>query len=257
MTEADGSNEREMTVEARGETAASRRIYWFRQGLRHLTPPAFILFGAFLGFAGLCREAGVTWLESAFMTATIWALPAQIIILGASTAGTSLVATAFAVTLSSVRLMPMIVAWSPEMKGPRTGTGSLLFLSHFVAVTGWVFAMERLKDVPREYRTIFFAGFAVPLTVINTVLVAVVFNLMDELPALATGALAFLTPTYFLCSLYGSSRELSGRIALFAGMAALPLGHLLAPGLEVLFAGIGGGAAAYVAGRLIEGRRLR
>ncbi|MEN3791206.1 AzlC family ABC transporter permease [Fulvimarina sp. MAC3] len=233
-------------------------LYWFRQGAKGLlTPPAFILFAAFLGFAGLCREAGITWLQSAFMTATIWALPAQIIILGASTAGTSLLAAAFAVGLSSVRLMPMVVAWSPEMKGPKTRTRTLLFLSHFVAVTGWVFAMEKLKDVPRPYRTLFFAGFAVPLTTINTVLVAVVFNVMDELPAPATGALAFLTPTYFLCSLYGSAREASGRIALFAGMAVLPLGHVLTPGFEILFAGIGGGAAAYVIGRTIEGRRLR
>ncbi|MER0238209.1 AzlC family ABC transporter permease [Fulvimarina sp. MAC8] len=247
-----------MTADADELTAGEGNLYWFRQGMRGLlTPPAFILFGAFLGFAGLCREAGITWLQSAFMTATVWALPAQIIILGASTAGTSLLATAFAVTLSSARLMPMIVAWSPEMKGPKTRTVTLLILSHFVAVTGWVFAMERLKDVPRSCRTAFFAGFAVPLTVINTVLVAVVFNLMDELPALATGALAFLTPAYFLCSLYGSAREVSGRIALFAGMAALPFGHMLAPGFEILFAGIGGGAAAYVIGRAVEGRRLR
>lgn len=247
-----------MTTAAGEPVADGGRLYWLRQGAKGLTtPPALILFAAFLGFAGLCREAGITWLQSAFMTATVWALPAQIILLGASTAGTSLLATALAVGLSSVRLMPMVVAWSPELRGPETRTRTLLFLSHFVAVTGWVFAMEKVKNVPRRYRTVFFAGFAVPLTAINTVLVAVVFNVMDELPALATGALAFLTPTYFLCSLYGSAREVSGKIALFAGMAALPLAHALTPGFEILVAGIGGGLAAYFVGRTIEGRRLR
>ncbi|MDY8109718.1 AzlC family ABC transporter permease [Fulvimarina sp. 2208YS6-2-32] len=248
-------NENEMRTDGPPDR---RGLYWFAQGAKGLmTPPAFILFSAFVGIAGLSREAGLTWIEAAFMTATIWALPAQIILVGASVAGTSLLATAFAVLLSSVRLMPMVVALMPELRGPRTRTPTLLFLSHFVAITGWVFAMERLTDVPRAYRTTYFAGFAVPLTVLNTILVAVVFNLMDNLPALATGALAFLTPVYFFCSLYGSARELSGRIALFSGMAVLPIAHALAPGFEILVAGLLGGAGAYFAGRIAEGRRLR
>ncbi|MBO0905093.1 AzlC family ABC transporter permease [Jiella sonneratiae] len=229
---------------------------WFLLGMKGIfSPPALILTTAFFGFAGLCREAGISWEESAFMTAVVWALPAKIILLGAITAGTSLPAAAFAVALSSLRMTPMVVALMPELRGPKTRTPTLLFLSHFVAITAWVFAMERMDEVPRDKRTAFFAGFAVTLTTLNTIIVAVVYNLMGELPALATGALAFLTPVYFFSSLYGSARDVSGKLALFCGMAALPPAHFLSPGSELLVAGIGGGIVAYGAGRILKARR--
>ncbi len=242
-----------------GETAARDRssLFWALQGIRGIaSPPALILTAAFVGFAALCRDAGLTWVEASFMTATVWALPAKIVLVGAITAGASLPATALAVGLSSLRMMPMVVALMPVIKGPKTRTGTLLFLSHFVAITGWIFAMERIETVPRDKRTVFFGAFAVTLTTINTVLVALVFNLMGQLPALATGALAFLTPVYFLTSLFGTAREASGRIALFTGMAALPPAHWFIPGFELLVAGIAGGTVAYLAGWIIEGRRL-
>ncbi|MBP0615435.1 AzlC family ABC transporter permease [Jiella mangrovi] len=229
---------------------------WILLGVKGIaSPPALILTTAFFGFAGLCREAGISWQEASFMTAVVWALPAKIILLGAITAGTSLPAAAFAVALSSLRMTPMVVALMPDLRGPKTRTPTLLFLSHFVAVTAWVFAMERMDAVPREKRAAFFGGFAVTLTVINTILVAVVFNLMGQLPALATGALAFLTPVYFLTSLYGSARDISGKLALFCGMAALPPAHWLSPGYELLVAGIGGGLVAYFGARAVKARR--
>jgi hypothetical protein len=74
---------------------------------------------------------------------------------------------------------------------------------------------------------------------------------MGQLPALATGALAFLTPVYFLTSLYGSARDLSGRLGLVTGMLVLPLGHWIDPELDILIAGIGGGLIAYAVGQLV------
>ncbi|UIJ73779.1 AzlC family ABC transporter permease [Aurantimonas sp. HBX-1] len=239
-------------AEARGSA------YWVLQGVKGIaSAPALILITAFIGFAGVSREAGLTWVEASFMTAVVWALPANIILVGAITAGTSLPAAALAVGLSSIRMMPMVVALMPEIAGSRTRRSTLLILSHFVAITGWVFAMERARNVPRDQRTAFFGGFAVTLTTINTIIVAVAFNLMGQLPALVTGALAFLTPVYFLVSLYGSARDLSGRLALFAGMAALPPAHYLWPQFELLAAGIVGGVGAYWGGRWLDGRRRR
>lgn len=237
-------------VDHRGAT------YWALQGVKGITSaPALILITAFVGFAGLCREAGLTWVEASFMTAAVWALPANIILVGAITAGASLPAAALAVGLSSIRMMPMVVALLPEISGPRTRRSTLLFLSHFIAITGWVFAMERARAVPREHRTMFFGGFALTLTTVNTIVVALAFNLMGQLPALVTGALAFLTPVYFLVSLFGSARDFAGRLALFTGMAALPPAHYLWPRFELLVAGIVGGVVAYGAGRWVEGRR--
>lgn len=231
---------------------------WVLRGMRQvLSPPALILVTAHLGFAGLARDAGVSWQEASFMVGAIWALPANLILLGAITAGTSLAAAALAVGLSSLRLMPMVLALLPEMRGSRTRTPTLLFLSHFIAITAWVVAMERLSSIPRERRTAYFGGFAVTLCSINVLAVALAFNLMGQLPAIATGALAFFTPVYFLTSLFGSARDVSGRLALFTGMLAVPFANWLAPEFDILIAGVVGGAAAYVAGRRIDERRAK
>jgi len=230
---------------------------WVFKGMRAVwSAPALILVTAHLGFAGLAREAGVGWLEASFMVFTIWALPANIILLGSITAGLSLAATALAVGLSSLRLMPMVIALLPELRGVGTRRRTLLALSHFIAVTAWVVSLERLPAVPRDRRPHFFAGFGITLTLVNTLAVALAFNLMGQLPALATGALAFLTPVYFLTSLYGSARELSGRLALLTGMLAVPVANWLAPEFDILVAGLLGGAVAFGIGRLVDRRKV-
>lgn len=239
----------------RPEAAPDPASKWILMGMRQVvSAPALILIVAHLGFAGLAREAGITWTQATFMVATIWALPANLILLGAVTAGLSLAATALAVAFSSLRMMPMVIALLPDLKGPETRRSTLLFLSHFVAVTAWVVALEKLPSVPRRHRTHFFGGFAITLTLINTTAVAFAFNLMGQLPALATGALAFFTPVYFLTSLYGSARESSARLALLTGLLAIPLAHWLTPGFDILTAGLVGGVVAFLIGRMKTAR---
>ena len=84
------------------------------------------------------------------MTVMIWALPAIIVLIGAIKSGATIFAAAFVVTLSSVRLMPMVVALVPEMRTPRTRPWVLYLLSHFVAVTSWVMAFQHFPGVPRS-----------------------------------------------------------------------------------------------------------
>jgi hypothetical protein len=50
---------------------------------------------------------------------------------------------------------------------------------------------------------------------------------------------------YFLTSLWGSARERAGHIAMVLGLALGPAFHLVMPGLDLLAAGLLGGAAAY------------
>ena len=228
-------------------------LHWIGKGmLGMLSPPALILVTAYVGFAAVAREAGFDWLQTSFMTLTVWALPSQIILIGAVSAGIALPAAALAVGLSAIRLMPMTVALIAEVKTPETRTLKLLAFSHFIAITAWVFAMQRLDEVPRDKRLLYFGSFGATLTLTNTLVVALVFNLMDELPALITGALAFLTPVYFLISLFHSARDRSGRLALLFGMLCVPPAHWLSPEFDLLIAGIAGGAIAFALGRRLE-----
>ena len=239
-----------MTTEA---AASDSHFVWYLRGVRAaFTIPGLILSSAFIGFAGLAREAGISVYEAVFMTGVVWALPAKVVLIGAILAGASLPAAAFAVTLSSIRLMPMVVARVPEIRGSRTRTWVLLLLSHFVAVTSWVLAMDNVRTVPREMRTAWYLGLGSTLPLANMALVAVVYVIAGRLPPIASAALLMLTPIYFLTSLWGSARERAGHVAMGLGLVLGPVMHVLAPSFDLLFAGLIGGGLAFavhVAGR--------
>lgn len=234
----------------------SDRRHWYLRGVRAaISIPGLILASAFVGFAGLAKEAGLTLAETVFMTGVVWALPGKVVLVGAILSGASLPAAAFAVALSSVRLMPMVVALVPELRGGRTPKWVLYGLSHFVAVTSWVIATERLRGIPRAMRTTWYAGLGSSLVFGNMVVVAVVFLLADRLPPAVSAALFLLTPMYFLTSLWGSARERAGHVAMIFGLVLGPLFHLLAPQYDLLAAGLIGGTAAYAVHRLSRRRR--
>ncbi|MDQ6437760.1 AzlC family ABC transporter permease [Mesorhizobium sp. LHD-90] len=230
------------------------RRWYLRGAAAAFSVPGWILATAYVGFAGLAKESGFSLGETMFMTAAAWALPANVVLIGAILSGASLFWAAFAVALSSFRMMPMVVALMPELRAARTGRLTLYILSHFVAVTSWVLAMERVRKVPREARTAWFAGLGSTLLVTNTLLVGVVYLLVGGLPGPVTAALLFLTPIYFLTSLWGSAREKAGHVAMLAGLVLGPVFHTVWPGFDLLAAGLVGGIIAF-AFHLLTARR--
>ena len=224
----------------------AERVQWFGRGSKNIfSIPALLLISSFIGFSGLAIESGISMGQAVFMTLTIWALPAKVVLIGAISAGSSMAAAALAVALSSVRLMPMVVALLPELKGPRSRKITLLFLSHFVAVTAWVMAMEQLRHIPRDLRTSYFAGIGVTLVLTNACVVALIYMLSANFPPLLFAALFMLTPMYFLTSLWRSSREQAGKAALLSGLVIFPVMHTIAPGYDLLLTGLTGGAVAF------------
>jgi len=228
------------------ESASHGALGWFAKGVRAAASiPGLILCSAFIGFAGLAKEAGFSMAEAVFMVGTVWALPAKVVLVGAVLSKATLLGAAFAVALSSVRLMPMVVALVPELRGPRTSKWTLYVLAHFVAVTSWVIAMQTVRDVPRDMRTAYYAGLGSSLVAANMVLVALVYLIADSLPPVVSAALFLLTPMYFLTSLWGSARERAGHIAMAVGLVLGPVFHMLWPEFDLLAAGVIGGGIAY------------
>lgn len=222
-------------------------LVWCLRGVRAAASiPALILATAFIGFAGLAKEAGVSLAQAIFMTGMVWALPAKVVLLGAIMSGSALPAAAFAVALSSIRLTPMVVSLVPEMRSSTTRPWVLYLLSHFVAVTSWVLALENLPSVPRERRTAYYFGLGLSLIVFTMAVVVVVYLVADALPPALSAALLLLTPMYFLTSLWGSARERAGHVAMVAGLVLGPLFHLAVPGFDLLATGVVGGGAAYL-----------
>lgn len=243
MTDAVPEGE-EHTIEDRSA------LSWFFTGMRGIISlPAFILMTSYLGFSAFALESGLSRGEAVFMTLFIWALPAQMILVGSMLSGAHIAASFLAVTLSSIRMMPMVASIMPEMRTSRTPVPLLLFVSHFIAITSWVFALQNLRKVPRRDRVAYFSGFCMTLTAINAAIVGIGYGLVSAFPPLVAGALFMLTPVYFISSIWASAREPVVRIAFVMGVVLGPVMAWLTPGFDLLYAGIGGGTVAYLIDR--------
>ena len=109
-------------ADQRPENPVEYLRWYFRGCLRIVSIPAFILASSFVGFAALAMQAGITLPQAVFMTGIVWALPGKVVLIGAIIAGNGLPTAAFAVSLSSVRLAPMVVAQVPELTTAAGGT---------------------------------------------------------------------------------------------------------------------------------------
>lgn len=237
-------------MEPESQSSDRNAAEWFASGAAGIASiPALILMTSFAGFGVFCRESGLTLAQSLFMTVTMWALPSKVVLVSAIGAGAGAAATGLAVALASIRLMPMVASWVPLVRGPETPKWQLYGLSHFVAITSWVFAALHLPKLPREARVPYFAGFALVLISVNCVVVAVSFVSVSKLPVVMAAALFFLTPLYFLTALIAAARIPAEAYAMGAGLVLGPLLFWLNVPLDLLWVGLLGGTGAYLAGR--------
>ncbi|MFZ0623635.1 MAG: AzlC family ABC transporter permease, partial [Pseudolabrys sp.] len=182
----------------------------------------------------------------------VWAAPAQVILISALGAGSALIEAAIAVTLSAIRLFPMVVALLPLLRGEGTRLRDLLLPTHFTSVSMWVESIRLLPGVPRERRIAFCNGLAVGYMSTAASFGFVGYYLAAELPPLFAGALLFLTPLSFLLSTARNAKAMMDKLALVLGLL---LGTILTATnvqLDLLWTGIGGGTLAYIVHRLRE-----
>jgi len=216
---------------------------------------SYVLFGTYTGIGAIAHDFGfsVTW--ALFSTLLVWAGPAQVILISTLGAGASLIEVAIAVGLSSVRLLPMVVALLPLLKAPATRTWQLLLPAHFTAVSMWVEALRLLPQQPRENRIAFCNGLGCGYGLTACSATVTGFYLAASLPPLMSAALLFLTPVAFLMSTLRNSRMLVDRLALAFGLVLGPLFAWWQLGLDLMWSGTAAGTAAYLAHRLREALR--
>src|SRR5688500_584685 len=114
-----------------------------------------VIVTTYIGFGALAHDYGVSVGWATLSTVLMWAGPAQVILLSAIGTGTTIFEVAVAVSLSSVRLLPMVVALLPLIRAPATRAWQLLVPSHFVAVSVWVEGTRHAPAIPREHRIAF------------------------------------------------------------------------------------------------------
>lgn len=232
------------------------RAHWYGRGIKagFRSVQVGVLFASYVGFGGLIHDVGFPLGAAVLSTLLVWALPAQLLLVGAFAAGTAAPAVALAVGLSSVRLLPLVVSILPYLRGRGGGRGPLFIAAHYLAITTWVESVRHLPGLPAEGRRPFYFGL-VTVAHSGAVLCTLVgYGLAGTLPhALATGLL-FLTPISFLLALTRNARDLVDHLSLAFGLALAPVMALYAGTLDLLWTGLVGGTAAYAAHRIWEKR---
>jgi predicted branched-subunit amino acid permease len=205
-----------------------------------------VLFATYLGIGALAHDTHFSLGWALASTLFVWAGPAQIILISTLGSGATVVQAAIAVTVSAIRLFPMVVSVLPMMRTPRTKRRHLVLATHFIAVTLWVECFRLLPQVPRQRRIAFTHGLGVGLCSVCLVATTLGYGLAANLPQLFGAAiLLLLTPLAFLLSTARNCRQLADVLALVLGLALFPLASTLHTGVDILISGVSAGTIAY------------
>ncbi|MFG3593666.1 AzlC family ABC transporter permease [Bradyrhizobium sp. RDI18] len=204
-----------------------------------------VLFATYLGIGALAHDShfSLGWVLGS--TLLVWAGPAQIILISTLGSGATAVQAAIAVTVSAIRLFPMVVSVLPLMKTPKTRRRHLVLATHFIAVTLWVECYRLLPKVPRERRIAFTHGLGCGLVTVCMIATTLGYVLAAKLPPLFAAAILLLTPLAFLLSTARNCKQISDVLALVLGLSLFPLVSMLHTGVDILISGVTAGSIAY------------
>jgi predicted branched-subunit amino acid permease len=209
-----------------------------------------VLMGTYIGIGALAHELGLASWWLALSTMLVWAAPAQVILISALGTSAAPIEVAIAVSLSAIRLFPMVVALLPLLRGPGTRLRDLLLPAHFTSVSMWVESLRLLPGMPRERRIAFCNGLSVGYMGTAATFGFVGYYLAAGLPPLFAGALLFLTPMSFLITTAHNARQVVDRLALMLGLMLGPLLSYWHVSLDLMWTGVIGGSLAYGIDRL-------
>ncbi|HEY3678082.1 MAG TPA: AzlC family ABC transporter permease, partial [Bradyrhizobium sp.] len=213
--------------------SALRAYGWGFRSVTH-TVLSLVLFATYLGIGALAHDSHFSLGWALASTLLVWAGPAQIILISTLGSGATVAQAAIAVTVSAIRLFPMVVSVLPMLRTPATKRRHLVLATHFIAVTLWVECFRLLPQVPRERRIVFTHGLGSGLVSLCLVATTVGYGLAANLPELFASAILLLTPLAFLLSTARNCRQLADVVALGLGLLLFPLVSQLHTGVDIL-----------------------
>ncbi len=215
--------------------------------------PGVVMSGSFIGFGALAASSPLGLDHALATTVTMWALPAQVVLVDMLKHDAPLLALAFAVTLTSIRLMPMVVSLLPQARMQGTPRWAEFVAAHFIAVTVWILSFLNFNQIERPRRLPFVIGLGVTLMTGMLIMTVIGYNLVHNLPVPAAAGLVFLTPSFFFLSLFAGARRRSDYVAIASGVILGPVAMKLAPGFDLMITGLIGGTVAWIFGRKHDG----
>jgi predicted branched-subunit amino acid permease len=241
----------------RDDLGAHTRFRWYIEGARQAASgPMFIVALSLISVGSLARDSGAPFGVAVLSTLFVWAGPAQVVYFGALIAHVPPLAIALAVTLSSVRFLPMCLALLPMLRGRATHWVTMVFASHFTAMTVWAESMRRILPLPREARLPFYFGFAFACIIATTLSTAAGYILVGAVPKPLAASLLFMTPIYFCATLVRNAQLPLDFLALGCGFFLMPLfSFLCGPDFDLLVLGVCGGSFAWAVQHYLDRRR--
>jgi predicted branched-subunit amino acid permease len=215
---------------------------------------AFVISFTYIGFGALCHDYGLSMGWAMLSTALQWAGPAQVILVTGLGPGTALIETAVAVSLSSVRFLPIVVALIPVVRHESTRLWQLIVPVHFMAISVWIECMRAAPRLARDQRIPFCNGVGLTLLSLGVVFTAIGYTIQALLPAIFAAGAMFMTPISFLVSAARNARLLLDKLALGLGLAIGPVLAFSKVEFDLLWTGIIAGTMAYGAHRVQRSR---
>ncbi len=187
----------------------------------------FVITVTYIGYGALVHDFGFSLPWAWLSTLLIWAAPAQVILVTALGSGAPLFETAITVGLSSVRLLPMVVALLPIIKRPGMRSWQLVLPAHLIAISMWIETMRLAPGVARENRIAFSSGIGIGLIGASFVATAFGFYLAALLPT----TIRRRGDLHYADVVSGLGRAQQPAVVRVAGARAR-LGHRADPGLQ-------------------------
>jgi predicted branched-subunit amino acid permease len=216
-----------------------------------------VIGGTYVGLGALAHDLGLSIWRMTLSTMVVWAAPAQLVLMSAfvNAAATSPIEVALGVTLTGMRLFPMVVALLPLLRpGAKSGRDFIL-PTHFTSISMWVESLRLLPAMAPPFCIPFCNGLASGFMSIAMACGVTGYFLAAGMPPLYAAGLSCLTPIYFMMSTAKNCRELLDYCAFVFGVVLGPLLAWYHVGLDLMWTGVIGGAAAYGIHRLREATR--
>jgi predicted branched-subunit amino acid permease len=211
--------------------------------------PALVMAGSFVGFGAFLSSLGIDLAAGLASNLLIWALPGQVVFMDMWAKGADVLVIALAVSLTAVRLLPIVVLVLSTARLPGAPRWPEFLVAHFTAVTIWIMANRQIGAIHPPRRLPWLLGLGMGLMLAMSGFTALGFVLADWLPPVLAATLVFFTPAFFFLSLVASARWRFDYLAIGLGALIGPLATALVPDFDLLLAGLVGGTVAFLVAR--------
>ena len=177
----------------------------------------------------------------------MFALPGQVVLMEMVTTGSSVLAIALAVTLTSTRFVTMTVTLFPQLH-EKDRNPSLYAHVHLLAMTAWAVSMKEFTSIESKHRLSYFIGLGLLCWLISLPGTVLGYFLAGLVPTAVTLGLVFINPLFFLLT-FTEVKPWVNRIAIGLGCVLGPIFTLMDRDTSLLSAGLIAGTIAYLVDR--------